>query len=221
MLSYELIMSLSIPNRLGLFFLETTLYPGEKKFLHVFERSYRKLVDNCLASHGLFVIIWEEDNKVKEIGSIARVKRVLARYEGGELDIEVEGIRRVKVYMIDETAFYRQGYLDPYNDTVEAEASSEGERLIAQHIKLLEIIGANINPQYYQSSHPLSWLIGRNCGLSLPQRQNLLEMQSETDRVMFLIDYLSEFIPKVERNARKQMHIMSNGHAKDFLNGNH
>ena len=136
-------MSLSIPNRLGLFFLESTLYPGEKKFLHVFEKRYRKLVDNCLASHGLFVIVWEDDDKVKEIGCIARVKRVLARYEGGELDIEVEGIRRVKVYMIDEAAFYRQGYLDPYNDTVEAGASPEGERLIAQHIKLLEIIGAN------------------------------------------------------------------------------
>lgn len=219
MLSYEPTMSLSIPNSLGLFFLETTLYPGEKKFLHVFEKSYRKLVDNCLASHGLFVIIWEEDNKVKEIGCVAHVKRVLARYKGGELDIEVEGLRRVKVYMMDASKSYQQGYLDPYNDAVEAGVSPEKERLIAQHIKLLEIIGRTVNPQYYQSSHPLSWLIGRNCGLSLPQRQDLLEMQSEAERITFLIDYLIEFIPKVQQNTKMQTHIMSNGHAKDFLNG--
>ena len=83
-------------------------------------------------------------------------------------------------------------------------------------MKLLEIAGRTIAPQYYKSNHSISWLIGRNCGLSLDQRQILLDMQSERDRVEFLIEYLKEFIPKVVEKWETRIRIMSNGHFKDF-----
>ncbi|MCY4158251.1 MAG: ATP-dependent protease, partial [Bacteroidetes bacterium] len=66
------------------------------------------------------------------------------------------------------------------------------------------------------SIHPISWLIGRNCGLSLDQRQDLLEMRSEDKRIRVLVEYLEEFIPEVIEQWEVRMRIMSNGHFKDF-----
>lgn len=209
-------MSVHRPNKLGLFLLNTILYPGEQKSLHVFEPRYKEMVANCLNTDTPFVIVRGNERQMQEIGCAARIERVLAQYADGQVDIEVQGIYRVQIIQLDRTKLYHQGIVERYDDIEESVFLPRKEQLIAEHMKLLDIAGRTVTPQYYQSEEPISWLIGRNCGLSLDQRQNLLEMQRESDRIEFLTEYLTEFVPKVAQTWAMRMHIMSNGHFKDF-----
>lgn len=192
------------------------MYPGEQKNLHVFEPRYKEMIAGCLAKNKPFVIVRGNERQMQEIGCAARVERVLAQYADGRVDIEVIGEYRVQIIRIDRTRLYQQGTIEEYHDTSDLTPPIKREQLIAQHMKLLEIAGRTIEPQYYKSNHSISWLIGRNCGLSLDQRQVLLDMQSEGERVEFLIEYLKEFIPKVVEKWETRIRIMSNGHFKDF-----
>ncbi len=212
-------MSENFPNRLGLFLLETVLYPGEQKNLHVFEPRYKEMVATCLADQIPFVIVRGNERHIREIGCVAQIERVLAQYADGRVDIAVEGVQRVQIIQIDRSKLYQRGSLEKYSDTTELVSVFAREQLIAKHIKLLEIAGRTVDPQYYNSNQCVSWLIGRNCGLSLDQRQNLLEIQSENERIQFLVDYLSELIPKVVEKWEIRSRIMSNGHFKDFPDG--
>ena len=209
-------MSVHHPNKLGLFLLDTILYPGEQKSLHVFEPRYKEMVSNCLNGGLPFVIVRGNERGMREIGCAARIECILAQYADGQVDIEVQGIYRVQVIQLDRTKLYHQGVVEEYHDIEEAKSLPRTEKLIAEHMKLLDIAGRKVTPQYYQSEEPISWLVGRNCGLSLDQRQMLLEMQRESERIEFLTEYLTEFVPKVAQTWAMRMHIMSNGHFKDF-----
>lgn len=218
-LSYELTMSVYPHNKLGLFLLETVLYPGEQKNLHVFEPRYKEMVAECMAKDKPFVIVRGDDRQIKEVGCTAMIKKVLAQYADGQVDIQVEGGHRVQLIRIDRTRSYQQGIVEEYHDTTETVPVLKKEQLIAQHIKLLEIAGRTVDPQYYRAEGASSWLIGRNCGLSVDQRQTLLEMQCEGERVEFLTEYLAELIPKVIEKWEIRQRIKSNGHFKDFPPG--
>ena len=203
-------------RKLGLFLLESILYPGEEKNLHVFEPRYKEMVANCLAENIPFVIMRGSERHIREIGCVADIVQILAQYEDGRVDIAVEGLYRVQILRIDRRKLYHQGVVAEYQDTHQTTSVPNRERLIAQHIKLLEIAGRTVDPQFYNSNDPISWMIGRNCGLTLDQRQQLLEMQSEDERIEFLIHYLLEFIPVVTEKWEIRKKIMSNGHFKDF-----
>ncbi len=192
------------------------MYPGEQKNLHIFEPRYKEMITDCLSKNTPFVVVRSNDVKTEEIGCAVQIEKVLAQYPDGRMDIAVEGICRARIIRIDRTESYQQGIVEKYSDTTEFTHMPQREQLIAQHIKLLEIAGRTVSPQYYDSIHPISWLIGRNCGLSLDQRQDLLEMRSEDKRIRVLVEYLEEFIPEVIEQWEVRMRIMSNGHFKDF-----
>ena len=212
-------MNAYLPNKLGLFLLETVLYPGEQKNLHVFEPRYKEMIADCISKDIPFVVVRGNQRHMEEIGCTAHIERVLAQYPDGRVDIAAEGRYRVQIIRVDREKLYQQGVVEEYGDAVERSTLSQKEQLIAQHIKLLEFAGRKIDPQYYQSKHPISWLIGRNCGLSLDQRQELLELRSERRRIQFLTKYLKELIPKVLEKQEIHKRIMSNGYFKDFPPG--
>jgi len=90
------------------------------------------------------------------------------------------------------------------------------ERVIAQHIKLLELAGRTPSPVMYQERSRISYFIAHNAGLTQDQKQDLLELESETARVTYLVQHLERFIPAVEEAEGVRQKIRSNGHFKDF-----
>jgi ATP-dependent Lon protease len=92
----------------------------------------------------------------------------------------------------------------------------EVQRLIAQHMRLLELAGRTVRPEFYQTDGLLSYRLARNAGLELAQKQTLLEAASERERVIQLVGHLKDFIPKVERFETVRQKVRSNGHFSDF-----
>jgi ATP-dependent Lon protease len=90
------------------------------------------------------------------------------------------------------------------------------ERAITQHMKLLELAGRSPQPVAYQDRPMLSFFIGHNAGLTVEQRQLLLEMQTESERIAYLVTHMESFIPRVEEAESLRRKITSNGHFPDF-----
>ena len=90
------------------------------------------------------------------------------------------------------------------------------ERVITQHMKLLELAGRTVRPDLYQDVEALSYVLAQNAALNGDQKQELLEIEEENDRIRYLIDHFESLIPRVEQKEDVHRRIRSNGHFKDF-----
>lgn len=202
---------------LPLFPLGLVLYPHERLPLHIFEERYKDLTAYCLENDAPFGIVLSEDGEFVEMGCTARIEEVVNRYEDGRLDIVVQGEDRFHIQQVH----YQQSYI-----TADVELQDEQdaapvdlmlkERVITQHMKLLELAGRTVRPALYQDVDQLSFVLAQNAGLDTAQKQQILELNSETDRIQYLIDHFEELIPRIEQREDVRRRIRSNGHFKDF-----
>ena len=202
--------------KLPLFPLSEVLYPGELLPLHIFEERYRQMTAYCLQQDTPFGILCMNDGRMAKTGCSARIRRVVQRYDDGRLDILVEGEARFQWVSLHKDCAYLTGEINWFSESNQLARKGAIERVIAQHMRLMEIAGRAVRPDLYESSYGVSWVIGRNAGLTLTQKQELLEITSEKARIEFLIEHLEVFIPRVEQTSSLRQKIMSNGHFKDF-----
>ena len=198
--------------RLPLFPLGVVLYPSELMPLHIYESRYRTMTARCLDEDAPFGVLCTEDGKMAEVGCTARISRVLQRYTDGRLDILVSGGQRFEVLALYDNRAYLTGDVHYLEDGSRIPKPADVERVIAQHIRLLEIAGRKIRPSLYRKSDVISYIIARSAGLTLNQKQQVLEIPDEQARVEFLIRHLEVFIPRVEQTQALRQKIQSNGH---------
>lgn len=84
--------SMSVTTLLPAFPLNIVVLPGEEFYLHIFEPRYKQLINDVKSNDSTFVIPFSDQNNTAEIGVIVKVKTVFSKYEGGEMDIAVEGV---------------------------------------------------------------------------------------------------------------------------------
>ena len=199
-----------------LFPLGVVLYPNELLPLHIFEQRYRELVRDCLDREQPFGIVLFQNGRMSRIGCTARIREVVRRYEDGRMDIVVSGESRFRVIDINRQRTYLQADAEAFADSGAPVESEDRERVITQHIKLLELAGRTPSPSAYEGRRELSYFLALNAGLSLDQKQEMLEMEDEGERIRFLIRHMAEFIPRVEEAEGLRRKIGSNGHFPDF-----
>ena len=202
-------------DSLPLFPLNLVLYPGERLPLHVFEERYKDLTQYCLDHDVPFGILRAEDDAVAEVGTTARIQEVVTRYEDGRLDIAVEGEERFRLREMHDEKSYYTGDVVLLEDPVPDLDLELKERVITQHMKLLELAGRTVRPDLYEDVPYLSFVLARNAALDGDQKQALLERDSETERIEYLIDHFESLIPRVEQKEDAHRRIRSNGHFKD------
>jgi len=203
-------------DSLPLFPLNLVLYPGERLPLHIFEERYKDLTQYCLDHDVPFGIVQAEDDRVADVGTTARIEEVVTRYEDGRLDIAVEGEERFRLLEVyDEKSYYTGDVVLLEDEETEVDLNLK-ERVITQHMKLLELAGRTVRPDLYKDVDTLSYVLARNAALDEDQKQELLELTSENERVQYLIRHFESLIPRVEQKEDVHRRIRSNGHFKDF-----
>ena len=203
-------------DSLPLFPLNLVLYPGEQLPLHIFEERYKELTHYCLDHDVAFGIVRAEDETLAEVGTTARIEEVVARYDDGRMDILVTGEERFQLLeMHDEKSYYTADVVLMEDESQELDLDLK-ERVITQHMKLLELAGRTVRPDLYQDVEVLSYVLAQNAALDGGQKQELLEITGENDRIRYLIDHFESLIPRVEEKEDVHRRIRSNGHFKDF-----
>jgi len=80
-----------------MFPLNMVLLPGETKTLHIFEERYKQLVSDCLLNEAHFGIPFIHQTSMGDYGIEVKISNVIKKYENGEMDIAIEGIRVFKL----------------------------------------------------------------------------------------------------------------------------
>lgn len=207
---------MAVVHSLPLFPLGVVLYPRERLPLHIFEPRYQELVGYCLETKERFGIVLFDDGETARVGCTARIHRVTERYADGRMDIVVQGERRFEIRDI----FQERAYLTADVELIQEPASPPErdlkERAITQHMKLLELAGRTVRPSLYQDVAEVSYVMAHNAGLTLKQKQQVLELRTENERIAYLVEHFEELLPRVEQVEDVRRKIRSNGHFKDF-----
>ncbi len=197
---------------LPLFPLGVVLFPGSSLPLHIFEERYRILIAESLHAGTLFGINMLNEGKVATIGCTANVTTVLKRHEDGRMDIVVAGKDRFALGSIDEKGrpymVGRVSYLVTHDEQVDPGLASETIELYNELIT--KAFEAQSPVQHFnRQDSGISFVLAQKSGLSLLQRQRILETPKENDRLLLLKDHLRDLLPKLEQ-ARDLIRVVQN-----------
>jgi Lon protease-like protein len=200
---------------LPLFPLQVVLFPESRLPLHIFEERYKVLIRECVREEKEFGVNLLSGGELSGVGCSAAVVAVLKTYEDGRMDIVVEGRRRYRLKRYDrEAAPYLVGHVEFFGE----EEEDPDRDLVGETVRLYNELVTRVYHGKVESLSPalklneLSYLIAQKAGLGLEQRQQLLEMQSENERLSLLRGYLEAVLPKLERAGELERIIRGNGY---------
>ncbi|MGB9702120.1 MAG: LON peptidase substrate-binding domain-containing protein [Candidatus Kapaibacteriota bacterium] len=191
-------------NKIGLFPLGIVLFPGSSYPLYIFEERYKKLINECWEDQKSFGITLLTPKKMSSIGCMTFVTDIMNIKSNGNLEILVTGKNRFKINnIIDGEQPYLVGEVEQYED-LDKEID---ENLLYETIELYNEIAMKVKnfkiPQIEIDSigtYPLpSFFIAQKSGLSLVEKQELLEMRSENSRLKKLKTHLQVLSPLIEK----------------------
>lgn len=201
---------------LGLFPLNLVLFPHTRLPLHIFEPRYRTLTNECLERGSEFGINLREKGHLFPVGCMARVVSVTQRHSDGRMDIMVEGTRRYRLLEVrDGVQPYAVGEVAPVDDDeipVDPTLLADCADLYNQIISL--VYGNDLPPFNIENigDRSAAYMMAPKVGLSLDQKQTILEISEENARLEMLRDHLAEIVPTIRRAETVQRIVSSDGY---------
>lgn len=201
---------------LPLFPLNVVLFPQSQLPLHIFEDRYKTLISECITYDSVFGINLIHEQQIRSIGCTAAVKEVTRRYDDGRMDIIVEGRRRYTLHNLVEAPHpYYSGSISWYEDIDKHADEDLRMRAVSLHNEFVKAVFNGAVEQVLTDDvrKTRAFHLVQKSGLDLLQRQVFLSMNSENNRLSFLINHLESMLPllvskkKVEELAKNDGYI--------------
>ncbi len=200
---------------LALFPLNLVIYPGEDLNLHIFEPRYRQLINECIDEERTFGIPAFINNKLPGYGTEMHVTTLHKRYPDGRMDIKSKGVGIFKLVNFENPVagkLYAGGDVDTIEpgDRFSAHTKALTDRLD----RLYDLL--QIEVDYNSDDENFSYKVAHKVGLSIDQEYDVLLLESEAERQLFLIQHLNNVLPVVSDMERTKQRIRMNGHFKNL-----
>jgi ATP-dependent Lon protease len=201
--------------QIPIFPLTIVIFPNSKYPLHIFEERYKKLINKCIADKTGFGIVSTAGKTIADVGVYVTIENVLTTYESGELDIIVKGIWRFK--RID-FRLHPDGY--NLSEVEKLEDTDSGfDPVLFTELKdrvkeMLKLANYDLNTSFWvilEKTKTKSFKIAEKSGLSITQQQELLTMQSENNRLNYLLDHFNKLEERLESNRMMREIILGDG----------
>jgi len=205
----------TMENIIPLFPLNLIVYPGEDLNLHIFEPRYRQLIDECMDEEKNFGIPAFIGNKLPGYGTEMHVTTLHERYDDGQMDIKSKGLRVFRLVNFENPVvgkLYAGGEVDwvePGNSF-----SAHVDALAQRLDNLYDLLQTEAD--YDLTAENFSYRVAHKVGMSIEQEYELLTLESEAERQLFLIQHLNNVIPVVAEMERTKQRIRMNGHFKNL-----
>lgn len=205
--------------KIPLFPLNLVLFPHSKLPLHIFEERYKKMITKCMEESEPFGINLMSNNNISAIGSTANVLNKFNIMPNGEMDIVIKGKSRYELlnynlssegyfigeikYLGEETEFEKGDFdkaVENYNKLIDAAYKGTLEKINPNELRWID------------GSESASFFMAQKCGLNLQERQQLLEIDKEQERLEYLLNYFKEVMPKIVESDRISQIIQSDGY---------
>lgn len=203
-----------------LFPLNVVLFPHSKIPLYIFEDRYKKMIGDCISDGTAFGINFFSEKNLHITGCSALVEEVTERQENGEMNIIVKGVQRYKIISYElSIAGYYSGIIEYLDDDIEGYDKVKMEKAVKIYNDLVEIVykgsvkKIDLNDlKWNGSKRSVTFTMAEKSGLSLVERQRMLEMESEEMRLDFILKYYSEVLPKIKESDKISNIIKSDGY---------
>lgn len=202
---------------IGLFPLNLVVFPHTRIPLHIFEPRYKALMHECLERGLNFGINLIEDGHMHPVGCSVRIVDVTQRYPDGRIDVIVEGVERFRLLELKNNEHpFAVGEVEILHD----EEHPADPALLRSCLEAYNTIVALV---YGQSGPTIahgelgprpSFEMAPKSGLSLEQKQELLEAPSEQARLELLHEHLQELLPMIKRAEAVQRVVQSDGYMR-------
>lgn len=198
---------------LPLFPLTIVVFPGEVVNLHIFEPRYKQLVVDSFGHNTSFGIPVVIDNRVSEYGTEVEILKIFKKYEGGEMDIRIQGKRIFKLSNFQdkiEGKLYAGGTAEFVSTSGETDAALS--ELIHQKIKILfSNLGVD---KELNGLDPYD--LGHYVGFSKEEEYKFLQVTNKKEQQQLILNQLEKLIPIVEKSSVLKARIQLNGAFQKF-----
>ena len=202
---------------ISLFPLNLVLFPSVRLPLHIFEPRYKELMNECVERGSEFGINLVVEGHMHPVGCAARVVEVTQSYPDGRMDVIVEGTRRFRLLELKNN--------DRPFATGEIEGLTDDEIPVDQLLvqNCLEKYNLIVSLVYGTSAQRLTnddlgscpaFDMAPKSGLSIDQKQGLLEVPSENARLELLHDHLADLLPMIKKAEAVQRVEQSDGYIR-------
>jgi ATP-dependent Lon protease len=208
---------MSGPDILPLFPLSLVAFPGQVVPLHIFEERYQRMIADCRAGvpPASFGICLSSGSQVHGAGCSAAIEQVVQEYDDGRLDLLVRGQQRFRLLEIFRDRPYLTGAVEFFDDLDEpadpallAAASEAYGRLLAQ------LSGPGPTWAFDAGELPdaaPSFFLAPRMGLGLEEKQELLEMRRESERLRALIEHAERLRTALRQRQERIERSRGNG----------
>lgn len=175
-----------------MFPLNMVLLPGETKTLHIFEERYKQLVSDCLLNEAHFGIPFIHQTSMGEYGIEVKISNVIKKYENGEMDIAIEGVRVFKMIEFSKVLppkLYGAGIIE-YEEKIFERPSHTLQELTKEYMWISQ---QNIIP-VDAFDHSNVYGIARLLDLSSLEKYELLKVNSSFKKEEYLKPKIKLFI---------------------------
>jgi Lon protease-like protein len=201
---------------LPLFPLTLVLLPGMPLPLHVFEERYKEMMADVIPVNREFGIVLAKEEGIVKIGCSATVQKVVRRYEDGRLDLLASGQRRFEIDSLNEDKSYLQAEVAFFDDDEAEDVPSDlRERALLAFSQLNDSDEESAIPTP-SANFRLSFQIARLLK-DLDERQTVLGLRSENERLEHLVRVVPGYIAQQERITLAKRVGPLNGHAKHVM----
>ena len=204
-------MSMIIP----IFPLPVVALPDELLPLHIFEERYKRMIDECSQFTGIpaFGVSFIREDEVHRTGCLVTIKDCLYEYDNGASDIVVCGNEKFNVVnLVEDEKPYLLAEVKFLDDEQVNINKSLKDKAVGLHERLITLLTEEVRVLNFDQQERVSYLLGANAGLEDPQKQTLLELSNENDRLECLVDHYLHTIDRVRTEIDLENHLKLNGY---------
>lgn len=186
--------------------------------LHIFEERYLAMITRCIEwqklgpEQGLFGIHFAKEGRLESVGCAVSVERIAQKYDDGRMDILTRGVRRYRLGKVIKSEIYQQTEAEFFDDFLLPIDLPLRQHAVALHCKLLEVAGKPFSVPIFDNASLASFVLAHDAGLDVDERQRLIEITNENDRIRMLINYYQTAIPEAVKNTELKQRIHANGY---------
>jgi Lon protease-like protein len=178
--------------------------------LHVFEERYKTMVGECLEEESEFGIVWVSDAGLRDVGCSVTIARVVDRMEDGRLNILVQGTTPLRLLRRVDDFPYPAGDVELIEDDPEPRDDEALTAAREAYADLVERV-TDARPSAEDLSDLGAYEMAATIAFELEEKQELLELRSESARLERLTSICSEAIDRLDYVDKASERARSNG----------
>ena len=188
--------------KIPLFPINISILPDEFMPLHIFEDRYKKMVSESLEKNKEFGIIYKENKDIKNIGCLVSIKKVYQKYDDGKYDILIQGEKRFEIKSLFKESELLIGEVKFLNEFYEKADKNKFNKVLDKYLKLLLTFKIDHDIQSEMNKNK-SFDFTKNILIPNNIKQDFLELEDESDRILFIDNFLDTITQKAKSKKNK------------------